>query len=48
MRATSAFADDDWEDIQGSIPELTDFCDKPPPNKVFLITITLISIIFKK
>jgi hypothetical protein len=47
MRATSAFADDDWEDIQGSIPNLTDFCDMQPPTKVFLITISLIPIIFK-
>ena len=48
MKATSAFADDDWEDIQGSMPNLADFCDMQPPNKVSLITITLISIIFKK
>jgi hypothetical protein len=47
MKATSAFADDDWEDIQGSIPHLMDFCDKQPPTKVSLITITLIPIIFK-
>ena len=47
MKATSAFADDDWEDIQGSIPNLTDFCDKQPPTKVSLITIYLIPLIFK-
>ena len=47
MKATSAFADDDWEDIHVYIPHLMDFCDKQPPTEVSLITITLIPIIFK-
>jgi len=47
MRATLSFTDDDWEDIQGSIPNLADFCDMQPPNKVSLITITFIPIILE-
>lgn len=34
MRATSAFADDAWEDIQGTIPNFTTFSDIQPLKKV--------------
>jgi hypothetical protein len=37
MRATSAFADEDWEDIEMTVPNLEDFEDPqpstdPPPS----------------
>ena len=50
MRATSAFADADWDDIEGAVPSLHDFADTQPPKKVCLITPlgTAIVIIFEQ
>jgi hypothetical protein len=38
IRATSAFADADGDDIEGAMPSLHDFADTQPPKKVCLIT----------
>ena len=37
MKATSSFADEDWDDIEMTVPTLEDFNDTQPTTKVIWI-----------